>query len=361
MSLSWQQYVANHPRFVGTDRAFLFEAGGTNITPRPRGTGATIGTPGSLPTGWSVLPAGTITLASVVANGVTNGVEWTEYELASSGSGAGAVRPALPSVTSGLQYAGQMFVAYPGGAPGIVNSGSSGLRLGNTSSVFFPRNIPTDGAIAPISAVWTANATGATDWQLRFATTGAGTFRIRIGWNDLKQQNFISNPILANSGPVAIGADLLSLSLPALSIGDNGASTFWFDLMLPQVSGVFSFFHLGTSSATRLFMGVDGGDFYIRRETGGIGPLVSLGAASVGVRYGVAITNRGDGTARGVVHASGTGEVSGFAASGITAVRFNGNFDDTLLCNTQQRRVKCLPYSVSDAQLDIFAADAAAW
>lgn len=365
MTLAWRRYGADVPRIVGTDRALLLEAPGSNLANNPTGEGAVIGTPGTLPTGISV--HGVLSLAAVVSQGVFNGVGWTEYSLTASGAGTGTLRYATPSVTSGLLYAGQVFAAWPGAAPGLVTA--THLRLGNTATPLVAVTLPINGDVSARSGgLWTANATGATEFEIQFTTSGAGTFSVRSAWNDLNQSFSLKAPILAASGPAAMGSDLLSFSLSSLGIAANGASTWWFDrtflntppVGLGLVEGFISVDDGTVNNAFRCARDA-GTSVFLTRALGGAA-LNATGLTPVPIgKHGTAITIRGDGTARVSIHGVGASGVTGGPVSGLTTVRFNGLSNLAQRGNTQMRRLEYLPYAVSDAQLNTFAADAAAW
>lgn len=361
MSLSWRTYLANEPRFVGTDRALLFGPGGTNLVNNPTGQGATLGTPGALPPGWSITG---MTLISVGPQGVFNGVPWTEYEFDQPLTG-GRIQFAAPSLTDTLAYIGQLFVGYPVPPVGIT---ASRMRLTNTVTNLVDVTPPTDGTLGRVSASWVANATGAAVHQLQFASSGAATFRIRIGWNDFKQQAFLTNPILASSGPAAIGLDRLSEALAGLNIGPGGVCTIWQDVeFLSPVApsgGNEVLFYLDDNSNSNRF-GLDrqtgSGALLLRRSLASSNVTASCGTPTVGVRTGVAMTIRGDGTARAVLHGNAGVEVSGGPTSGLLSVRWNSTFAGANPSHFRTRRIAWLPFSVSNAQLDNYAADAAVW
>jgi hypothetical protein len=370
MSLTWQQYNANVPRFAGTDRALLLGPGGTNLATNPPAENAAIGTPGTLPSGFSVDPgvAG-LSLVAVVSKGVFNGVSWTEYEFQTSAAGICGIIVTAATVTSGLDYRGQVFVAWPGAVPAIINPALSGLRMGNAATVFVQRDYPQNGLIStPTSAPWTANATGATDLQIRMTSTGAGTFRIRIGWVDLKQASFLTNPILAASGPAAIGADRLSATLATLGISGVGSSTWTFDVEYFAAAlasgGNEILWQMDDGSASNRFSldrQTGTGILLLRRVLGGSSATTGLGTPTPGVRTSISVSVRGDGTAAAVLHGNASASVSGGPTSGLTTVRFNGGATGANMSHVRTRRVQCLPYSVTDGELTTFAAAAAVW
>jgi hypothetical protein len=359
MSLTWRTYAANEPRFVGTDRALLMGPGGTNLTNRPVGTGGTPGTPGALPSGITLTGTNVTLGASVTASGVFGGVPWEEYEFVASAAATCRINFAQPSIADTLPYRGQVFAAWPGAQPGIVTSTS--LRMTGVVTPLQSVTLPPNGEVGRVTGAWVANTTGASVFQLEIQTSGAGTFRVRFGWNDFKQQSFLSNPIIAASGPAAIGADLLTFPLAPLGIGPSG--TFWWDHTFLPTSGAEHIFGVDDASTNNRYLisRSAGGTLAFTRTNAGAGSSSNIFTPTNDTRYGIAATIRGDGTARVKVQGQTAVEVSGGPVAGLTTLRLNGNSSSGFVGQSLRRRIAYLPYAVSDAQLDQFAADAAAW
>lgn len=365
MTLAWRSYAADVPRFVGLDRALLTGAGGASGNTNPRGDGAAlgvIGSGGAVPSGFSV-PGGNLNITQVTAQGVANGVPWFEYLCEPAVTTALRLQMGSVDVVNAQLHTGQMWLALVSPPPELTGVR---MRIPASAASLVTLAPPTNGFPTRQVAQWTANATTSTAFQLDFAMSAAVPFRFRLGWPDFKNGP-LTNPILPPAGSPAaasIGADQLTRALAPLGIGPSGASTWVFDVefLNPQGSREAALC-LDAGSLDRFTVErAVGGSLTLLYSIGGSPTQSVLGNLPTNERIGVALTLRGDGSAR--LSRGGPGATSGGVSGGpttLTTVRGNGISSGIHLAHVRRRRMEVLPYAVSDAFLNTLAAQAATW
>lgn len=379
MSLTWREYVANKPRFIGLDSALLLGPGGTNHVRNPRFAGLVTGSPGTMPTNTSAGSAGGLT-RTIVGAGVTSGVPWFDVRIQGTSTDSSLwfvftpdVGPALP-VVAGQTSTGSIFVALVAGSiPGtgllrlvhdVRDAGS--VNLAFLTALSFT---PTSTLTRYVGPQLVSNPSAAGVRLNVWGPSGTGQvvdFTLRLGWPQ-HQIGAVTNPILPPVGSPAasaIGADLPSAPLASLGIGPSGSSTWWFDFEFLSPSGINETLVCVDDGGVnnRLQMRrTDNGFATALRTNGGVALSTQSGALVTGVRYGGAFRIGGDGTARAVVSGLSTNDVVDGPTSGLITVRLNNIPGPDQTSHRRTRRVQYLPYAVSDATLDTLAAQAAAW
>lgn len=153
--------------------------------------------------------------------------------------------------------------------------------------------------------------------------------------------------------------------LAAYGIGGDGASTWVFDFNILATTGFNQIiWRLDDGTANNgfdLFFTNATNGYALRRSTAGVLAGVALITAAYGIRYGCAVTVRGDGTARAKVDGLPAAEIAGGPVAGLIAGRWGSLAGGGLLANAAFKNNIILRGSVDNAALDILAGRAAAW
>jgi len=91
-------YASGAPRFI-PGKGLLLEPTAKNCHSNPRLSGAVVGTPGTLPTGWSHNGAGGVSVA-VVGTGVENGMEYVDIRLSTASTAASSWQMFMDGTTT---------------------------------------------------------------------------------------------------------------------------------------------------------------------------------------------------------------------------------------------------------------------
>jgi len=382
MSLTWREYAADEPRFIGLDGALLLGPGGTNIVANARPEGFVVGSPGTLPTGWTTPAAQTgVThvFSAVARNGASGlGISFTgtATNAAATGFETSARTSGIAPVATGSQVRTVAALLWldSGGLTNIadVNLGGTSINSGGTATPQAGTNIVLQ--ITSVPQLFHQVLTTASDadrfvarMNISVADGASSDAVIGVAWVNDRVGDVRLNPILPPVGSPATtteGADLLSASLATLGVGANGASTWWFDFTMTAPVGaevVALCLDDGTLDNRMTFGRSAAGQGVLGRVTGGTPATQTLGAVVTGTRYGAAVTVDGSGNVRASIHTLSAGDVTGAPISGLTTSRLNGVSDGSLASHRRVRRIQYLPYAVGNATLDVLAANAAAW
>lgn len=241
---TWHLFGANTLR--RTNKGILIEESRTNLITNNSNTGAVVGSPGTLPTGWSdwaVGQSGANTLA-VVGKGTESGIDYVDLQWSGTATGsypnnaAGVIFTPFVAATPGQAVAASCFVRLVGGdwtnINGIkflsdeFNSGGSylttdanpwnaNLAAGNLGSGrAFGRWTTQNASCAKITLYFNAFFNGA----------GAFNYTLRFGWPQLEVGNVYStSPIRTSSVAVTRSADVITIGGAAKTAINAGTGT----------------------------------------------------------------------------------------------------------------------------------------
>jgi hypothetical protein len=201
-------------------RGLLLEEARTSGVSNPRAEGASVGTPGTMPTNWSLSASGGLS-SSVVGTGSESGVPYLDIRIFGTTSGAATVLAMFQTGTglaalTGQAWTASAFLRLIGGAWGAPSSGPSlvirendsggGQLATNTSAAL---TLPSSAALATQRATYTATlghastANAHSGLTLGYASGQVVDFTLRIGVPQLERGPGASSPILPPIGAPA--------------------------------------------------------------------------------------------------------------------------------------------------------------
>jgi hypothetical protein len=296
-------------------RGLLLEEARTSGISNPRAEGAAAGTPGTMPTNWSLSVSGGLS-SSVVGTGTESGLPYLDIRVFGTTSGAATILamfqtgPGL-AAASGQAWTATAFLRLVGGAWGSPSSGPSllirennsggGALVTNTSAAL---SLPTAAGLATQRASYsvtlgnasTANAhSGLT---LGYATGQVVDFTLRIGVPQLERGPAASSPILppvaapAFATRAADQARITGLSVGPATMLIQSTNTGAFNASLVVIGGWApgndfnnsSYFQLSAVLGVPTFAAISGGVGVSRGLSGSFGtPTTYVGATASAV------------------------------------------------------------------------------
>lgn len=211
-----------------SNKGALIEEQRTNGIPNNSTQGAVVGSPGTMPTGWSTVgvPAGVT--VSVVSMQTTNGIDTITFHVVGTpGSVSGllftAVTPSIIAAAVSQTWTNSMFVQLSnttniGVSTGLVflSISSGGAGIGTyanfTGGAALPLTLTRLTQTATISSADTGTAFVWPSIQLELDTGNAVNFNITIGWPQMEQGSFATSPIRTIGGAVTRSNEIVSLT-----------------------------------------------------------------------------------------------------------------------------------------------------
>jgi hypothetical protein len=326
--------------------------------------GAVAGSPGTLPTSWTVsIPAG---ITRTIALGTTNNIPWIDITLTGIVTTAAqvsiifAANNAVAALT-GETWSASAFAAVTQGL-GVLpnpiftmaerNAGLTGLVFDGTAVLngVFSRRTKTRLLNQATTAFVTWGCV--TDSVPSSTDLTATPFTIRIGLPMLNQGQLTSPILTTNSGTVTRAADVLSV--PVSLAGDFTA--------------VF-IGRLGAGPVARLFSASDGSNnnvreafssspnLFVNQVVAGVstGAIASITAPSVGSRFAYAARFTPTATAASLNGGALSTAVLSSAPSGINTLFIGNRFGGDRSWSDYIERVIVFPTAVSDATLQTYS------
>ena len=232
-------------------------------------TGAVAGTPGTAPTNWAAWAATVSLTVQLVGVGTTNGIDYIDYRLSGTASGAGNPVQFFGGITDVAASPSQawtqsVFLAMVGGSQSNIGSIQINAYEYNGASGFLRNDA---GAVAVTSSLTRFSRTWTTGVSTAFVRpsifiqvigAGAVDITIRIGWPQLELGAFVTSPIRTTTVAVTRAADAVTI-----------ASVAWFNqttgTMFAEGSahstaiGTTAVFQIDSGAATdRHLLGIDG-------------------------------------------------------------------------------------------------------
>ena len=190
----------------------LLEPQSQNAVTNNTNVGAAVGTPGTPPTGWTLLPANGITV-NVVNIGTESGIPFIDlaYSGTCTGTYGSLINPGPITQTASQMWTLSVFVEL---VSGTFNSNLHAKTQYNdvvqpnpTTSPLISQRMVVSGAAA---------STGSNAYlYLLFLSGNTYNFTIRIGGFQMEQQGWASSLILTSGSAVTRAADTLSLAPPS--------------------------------------------------------------------------------------------------------------------------------------------------
>jgi hypothetical protein len=368
--LTWAEYAADVPRFVGSARRLLVEGQRSNGIRNPRAEGAA---PSTLPTFWTMSNTTNGITGTVVGQASYAGLTGVEIEYSGTATASAALFCNFETTTGVVAAPGQVWTAsvfqrVSSGTPPngtnpqirIIERDSSGNALVNHNTT----------APAPSAALQRVSGTsgvfGASAARVNFGLSVAflnGTTancRVQFLWPQLEEATFASSPILppvGTPGASTRGADLITAALSDLGIPASGACTVLWSGMLPQapptgLDQTLLTLSDGTDSNRIRLRNTSGGNSIVGgRVTGGsAADAAAAGTMTPGTSFRAGLTHDGAGRAAFSVNGGAAQAVTG-APTAFTSLHLGNNVSGTAPMFGQTAYLRVIPAAVPDATL----------
>lgn len=367
-------YAANTPRFNGNAQRLLIEGQAGNANKNPANEGAVAGTPGTPPTFWTIGNNGQGLNWNVANVGVETGIPYVDMRLSGTSSGTNLALISFSNY-AGVAAPGQNWVSslYFRRVAGSL-TGLAAVELFHLefdSGLLFLRQ-----SVLPISSnpssllqgfrslsVVAGASTAFVETRIYvFPNAGAAVdATFRIGAAQLEQSPFATSSVFPASGTTNAstrGADLISSSLANQGILPNGACTILWSGVIPAfVSGATHTIACVDDGSVnnRFTMRLDQatGQLQAQRSLAGVSTTANAGAVTANTTFKSGISINGSGRAAVSLNGSAPFAVTGGPVSGLTQIRIGNLSDGSASLWGEISRLRVLPYSVSDANLQV--------
>jgi hypothetical protein len=246
-----QTASTNVPRFdhdptTGESLGLLLEEQRTNSIRNNTMVGAVAGTPGTLPTNWSISGGGIGTLTQeVVAIGTSNGITYVDVKYSGTSSSTGFrifhETAGQIAASTGQAWTGCVYAAILPGSTGLTSVNVAINERNSASSIV---NIQSGTSYSTLSSTMTRltatiASAGATTFSVQpefnivFPNTTAVNFTIRIGLPQIEEGAFATSVIPTTTSAVTRSADLASITGSALSSWYRQEEGTWFGEYAP--------------------------------------------------------------------------------------------------------------------------------
>ena len=301
----WSSFASGALRI--TDKGILIEEARTNSIRNNSMQGAVVGTPGTLPTNWSVTGHAGLT-RTIIGIGTVNGVDYIDVRYSGTASGTfGRIifdGPTAIAATSGQTWTLSCFLALVGGTISgttnfymLVNENTSGGVLVNEQSSI---KVLT-GSLQRYSSTFTLVGGGtvaALDGRIGFNMTSEQPvdFTLRIGWPQLELGAFATSPIRTTSAAATRAADIITVNSPTnyVSLAQGSSFVEWGELVGAAAATDRRMFNMRVDSSNSLSMNIVGGNAGLVVTNAGAvqaslyssGPVVANNTYKMAVRWG---------------------------------------------------------------------------
>lgn len=370
-------YGADVPRFTGSAQRLLIEGQGTNGFGNPRLEGAAAGNPGTPPTNTNTSFFQGLS-REIVGTGTENEIPYIDLRFFGTATGGTFSRFGLTNITTqGLNISGNAvstfstFVRLVNGSLSQISdvrigingrdSGGSNVSGQNTTSSFTPTSASLGSQRRFVT--WTPSDVTVIygEWFLDIVRGGTATVDVtlRIGAPQHELGAFASSPILPPAGTPGAstrGADIVGASLSSLGIAANGACTILWSGVVPVFlpGGVHTIACIDDGSVSNRFtMRIDqaSGQLQSMRALAGASATANAGAVTANTAFKGGMTTSGAGRAAVSLNGGAVAAVTGGPTSGLTQFRLGNIFDASTAMWGETGRLRILPYSVSDGDL----------
>ena len=370
-------YFADAPRFNGSAQRLLIEGPRTNGFNNPWLEGAIPGIPGTLPTNTNTSFFQGLS-REIVGIGTENNIPYVDLRFFGTATSGSFSRFGLadPRAT-GLNISGNLintFSAYVKLVSGsldqissvrLVAAGRNASNVEVAGQVALMNFTPTSAALGTQRRITTFTPSNISvvygGWGIDILRDATATVDVtlRIGLPQHELGAFASSPILppvGTPGASTRGADIVAAPLSSLGIAANGACTVLWSGVIPNfiAGGVHTIACLDDGSVNNRFtMRFDqaSGQLQSMRALAGASATANAGAITADVPFKGGMNIDGAGRAGVSLNGGAVAAVTGGPTSGLTQLRLGNIFDASTPMWGETGRLRILPYSVSDAEL----------
>lgn len=284
---------------LSTCGRLLLEPQRTNSIRNSSMVGAVAGTPGTLPTNWSISNLGTLT-RTVVGTGTENGLPYIDYRIQGTASNTTIQFAPEPTTqiaaTNGQAWASSYYLKSVAGTIPDQVLRISQLNSGGTNLATNTQSIVVDGTLKRYSYAFTMNqATTAfvfTCVQLTTTVGAAYDFTIRIAAPQMELGAYATTWVPTTTAAVTRLADVASKTGVSSLIGQT-EGTLFVDIVPIDVTTTNAIGINAASTSDRILIFTGSGLIFAQVRVGGISQFNVNTSASVGVRYKAAIAYKG--------------------------------------------------------------------
>jgi hypothetical protein len=359
-----EEFTADTPRYFGATRALFRDPQRTNGFTNPRCEGAAPGTPGTMPTGWTISATQGLSV-NVVGTGVEDGLAYVDIQFVGTPTSTGNVQitpGGTPVAADGQVWTLSMFTRLVAGSLANVGNAITALQVGGGAANPTYTLASTRLGLSRRSATATAagGATIATGrWRCGVTSGLAVDFTVRFAAPQVEQGSLPSSVILPPVGsPTASarGADNITAPFAALFPAAQGSILFRAILTQAAASGADQIlFQLddGTDSNRIRLRNPAGGATLVAGVVIGGTPTdaASLGSFTAGAEVKGCITFAPGGRVAVLLDGGSVLSVA-TSPSGLATLRFGDNASGTApLVSGAFSVVDTLPYIIPDLSM----------
>ena len=349
-----------------TNRGILVEEARTNSLRNSVAAGAVAGSPGTLPTNWSVFFGGTGLTRTVVGTGTINGVNYIDVRFNGT-TGSTTLNLSFETSTQVVTATSQawtnsVFVALVSGSLSNVDAVRLSMNNYDSSVVFLSQQQGSDFKSAlsstlsrqaqtlTISSALTARSMPYID--IGYSLGVAVDFTLRLGFPQFELGAFATSPIITTGAAGTRGTDTVSVGSFILPT----AYTWVADAVCPVlVSGTFPA-PMGSSGVNVGFF-VNGSDGGISANMGNATFNNSSGAfTSASTFFKTAFRSQADNAKLAGNGTLGTVDTAFTSVTGARTISIGANSSSAGIWNSYVQRIRILPTALPDAQLQALTA-----
>jgi hypothetical protein len=277
----------DHDPTTGESLGLLVEEQRTNLVTNSSATGAAIGTPGTLPTGWSNIGGATGLTSEIAAVGTEDGIPYVDFRFyGTAGNNFLTITPVSGNLgfVTNTSYASSVYTKFVAGAAPTGLTASLRIRYNLSPSgqtdIITNFAMPSAGGLnvnrffATGTTTGTLTGTGLLFLQLNYSASQVVDFTIRVGYPQLEQGAFATSVIPTTTAAATRAADVASITGSNFSSWYRQDEGTMFAEFVPrtfaQACGLLSLDNGTTSERLQTRLSTNGRCFYVVVDGGSV-------------------------------------------------------------------------------------------